>query len=234
MKRVTTDTTSGNPRHAITRLVRDWAGFSLLEVIVATAVSSVILLMVYSAHRSIMTSVFDLTGVAEFHENVSLAVQRIDRDLSYAYAQKFGEHVNFIGQNRSGQISDGRVDFVTTDFQNESISLAPKKQNPSSDIYEVGYRLRPDRDVPGLYQLMRRADLHYDDNPLEGGDEDVLLENVVDLKFEFWLRNDWTDKWDSREAKKHPQAVRTSLRVKNYRGVAEDFVFISYVNPVNE
>ena len=110
----------------------------------------------------------------------------------------------------------------------------PRKQNPSSDIYEVGYRLRPDRDVPGLYQLMRRADLHYDDNPLEGGDEDVLLENVVDLKFEFWLRNDWTDKWDSREAKKHPQAVRTSLRVKNYRGVAEDFVFISYINPVNE
>lgn len=214
--------------------LRGWAGFSLIEVIVATAVSSVILLIVYSAHRSIMTSIFDLTGVAEFHENVSLAVQRIDRDISYAYAQKFNERVCFIGENQMGQTANGRLDFITTDFSRESISLSPRKQNPTSDIYEVGYRLRPDREISGLYQLVRRRDLHYDDNPLDGGAEDAMLDNVTDLKFEFWLRNDWTDKWDSREAKKFPQAVRTTLRVKNYRGTVEDFVFISYVNPVNE
>ncbi len=213
---------------------RGWDGFSLIEVIVATAVSSVILLIVYSAHRSIMTSIFDLTGVAEFHENISLAVQRMDRDLSYAYAQKFNERVCFIGENRMGQTADGRLDFVTTDFSRESISLNPKKQNPASDIYEVGYRLRPDREVPGVFQLVRRHDLHYDDDPLGGGTEDAMLDNVTDLKFEFWLRNEWTDKWDSREAKKLPQAVRTTLRVKNYRGTVEDFVFVSYVNPVNE
>jgi len=234
VKRGTARIMAQNLRSVIARLARDRAGFSLLEVIVATAVSSVILLMVYSAHRSIMTSVFDLTGIAEFHENITLAIRRMDRDISYAYAQKFNEHVCFIGGNRSGQTSDGRIDFITTDFQSESISLTPKRQNPSSDIYEVGYHLRPDREVPGLHQLMRRSDLHYDDNPLEGGDEDVLLDNVVDCRFEFWLRNDWVDKWDSREAKIHPQAVRTTLRVKNYRGVVEDFVFISYVNPVNE
>ncbi len=110
--------------------LRGWAGFSLIEVIVATAVSSVILLIVYSAHRSIMTSIFDLTGVAEFHENVSLAVQRMDRDISYAYAQKFNERVCFIGENQMGQTANGRLDFITTDFSRESISQSPQKAEP--------------------------------------------------------------------------------------------------------
>lgn len=234
MNRTITEIGDGTGGHSRRGSFLGRAGFTLIEVIVATALSSVILLIVYSAHRSIMTSIFDLTGVAEFYENASLAIQRIDRDLSYAFSHKFNERVCFIGENQMGSTANGRLDFITMDYSREAISLNPKKQNPTSDVYEVGYRLRPDREVPGVFQLVRRRDLHYDDNPLGGGDEDAMLDNVVDLKFEFWLRNEWTDKWDSREAKKLPQAVRTSLRVKNYRGTVEDFVFISYINPVNE
>ncbi|MFW6366354.1 MAG: PulJ/GspJ family protein, partial [Spirochaetota bacterium] len=57
------------------------SGFSLLEVLVAATVSSIILMMIYTAHRSIMFSVRDMAGIAEFYENVNLASRRIDRDL---------------------------------------------------------------------------------------------------------------------------------------------------------
>ena len=72
----------------IKRSLMSSSGFSLIEIIVATAVSSVILLMIYSAHRSIMSAIHDLTGVADFYENVNLTIYRIDRDLSCAYFNK--------------------------------------------------------------------------------------------------------------------------------------------------
>jgi type II secretion system protein J len=208
-------------------------GFSLLEVIIATAVSSVILLMVYSAHRSIMAAIYDLTGIADFYENVGLAVQRIDKDISYVFYSRFNNRVQFIGANDTGNRSNGRVQFVSSEYTDQVLLISPKIQCPRSDIREVGYYLRQDREKPGLYRLMRREENHYDDDSETGGDESVLLENIVDIKFDFRQQNEWTDKWDSREHRRFPQAVRTTLTVKNYRGVNEDFIFLSYLNPVN-
>ena len=126
------------------------AGFTLIEVIVATALSSVILLIVYSAHRSIMTSIFDLTGVAEFYENASLAIQRIDRDLSYAFSHKFNERVCFIGENQMGSTANGRLDFITMDINilrpvpgmiiNQNISLFCPLDQPGKPIENIGFR----------------------------------------------------------------------------------------------
>ncbi len=209
------------------------SGFSLLEMIIATAVSSIILLMVYSAHRSIMTSIYDLTGVADFYENINLAMNRIDKDLSYAYFSRYNTKITFIGENSSGTFSNGRLNFVTAEYNDMMLAVNPKAPLPRSDIHEVGYSLLQDKTKPGLFSLMRRQDIHYDNNPETGGAESVLLENVVDVKFEFRQRNEWEEKWDSRDDQKYPQAVRTTLKVKNYRGSDEEFVVLSFINPVN-
>ncbi|RPI92205.1 MAG: prepilin-type N-terminal cleavage/methylation domain-containing protein, partial [Spirochaetales bacterium] len=63
MNRTITEIDDATGGHSRRGSFLGWAGFTLIEVIVATALSSVILLIVYSAHRSIMTSIFDLTGV---------------------------------------------------------------------------------------------------------------------------------------------------------------------------
>jgi type II secretion system protein J len=209
------------------------SGFSLIEVVIATAVSSLILLMVYSAHKSIMTSIYDLSGVAEFYENVNLAIHRIDADISYCYYSRYNTKVNFIGENDMGAMSNGRVYFVSAQYNESIIEVSPKSPLPQSDIREVAYYLKPDRIKNGLFSLMRREDSHYDDDPEAGGSESMLLENIVDLKFEFRRGNEWADKWDSREDRKFPPAVRTTMKVKNYRGNDEEFVFMSHINPVN-
>jgi len=85
----------------------DRSGFSLLEIVVATALSSVILLMVYSAHRSIMEAVYDLTGIADFHENVNLALEKIKKDLSFTFYDRYNQKLAFIGENRQGTLSEG-------------------------------------------------------------------------------------------------------------------------------
>jgi len=77
---------------------------------------------------------------------------------------------------------------------------------------------------------MRREEHHYDDQPESGGKESIMLENVTDIRFEFRQRNTWTDTWDSRKYRKFPSAIRVTLKLKNFRGNEEVFIFTSYIN----
>jgi type II secretion system protein J len=214
----------------IKRSLLNSSGFSLIEIIVATAVSSVILLMIYSAHRSIMSAIHDLTGVADFYENINLTIYRIDRDLSCAYFNKTNKNLSFIGENDRGSVSNGKLNFVTIDHEDLLLTIDARKESHKSDIREVGYLLREDKEIQSLYRLVRREELHYDNEPEQGGRESILLENVVDIKFEFRLRNNWTDKWDSRKYNRFPSAIRVTLKAKNYRGNEEEFSFVTYLN----
>ena len=105
-----------------------------------------------------------------------------------------------------------------------------KKEAHQSDIREVGYYLKEDEETQGLYYLIRREQNHYDENPEEGGKESILLENVMDLRFEFKRSRSWTAKWDASRNKRMPTGVRTTIKLKNYRGSEVSFIFISFVN----
>src|SRR6056297_208606 len=214
--------------------IKSQDGFSLLEILVATAVSSLILLLVYTAHRSIMLSINDLTGIADFYEHVNLAVNRLDEDISSAYYDRYNKDLTFIGENDYSGKNNGRIDFVCVDHNELSVRGKLNQSNPVSDIKEIGYFLKrqdlPDKKGNYLFNLVRREQIHYDNEPQSGGDESIILENIVDAKFEFRIRNRWTDKWDSRKYRKFPSAVQTTLIVRNYRGNDEEFVFVSYIN----
>lgn len=206
------------------------AGFTLLEMIVAVALSSLILILVYSVHRSITTSITNLTGVADFYENVNLAVNRIDRDISCAYFAKENKNICFISESNYEQPYKGKLNFVTVDHKDFSMLYNMHASYPVSDVKEVGYFLEPDPKFSELFFLVKREENHYDDDPEEGGHKNILLENVLDIKFEFKQGNDWAKKWDSRENNRIPEAVKTTLQVRNYNGADEEFVFISRIS----
>jgi hypothetical protein len=107
-----------------------------------------------------------------------------------------------------------------------------KSPCPKSDVKEIGYFLEPMENFPGLFYLMRREENNYDDEPESGGETNILLENVVDLKFEFKSRfsRDLSNKVDSRETYRIPSLVKTTLIVRDYNEKDEQFIFLSYVN----
>ncbi len=209
------------------------AGFSLLEVLVAATVSSIVLLMVYTAHRSIMFSVRDMSGIAEFYENVNLATRRIDRDIQCILSQKENKGLFLIGENGIGEPYKGTLNFVTTMKSEPVITGSISQQTHLSDIKEVGYYLKEDPNFPGVHFLMRReASIYDEEKEEEGGRSSILLENVADIRFEFGSRNssNWDSKWDSEVKNGYPSAVKTTLKVKNYRGTTESFTFISLLD----
>ncbi len=205
-------------------------GFSLIEMLVAIAVSSVILLMLYSSYRTIISATAELTKVAAFYERINLAIYHIDHDISCAFVNRNNKDVCFIAENHTSTPYRGTLNFVTINHRNFFVAIDPGKEIRQSDIHEVGYYLKSYRDKPEVFRLVKREQNTYDKEPESGGSESVILDNVTDIKFEFRLRNTWVDSWDSRKYIKFPAAVKTTLKIKNYRGEEEEFVFISLVN----
>jgi type II secretion system protein J len=212
------------------RLLFNESGLSLFEMLVAVTISSLILIMVYSSHRSVTKAIYQLTGIADFYENVNLATQRIDKDISCAYFTRNNKNVSFIGEGNYEFPFNAKLSLTTIDHSGFSMLSDVKTPFPKSDVKEVGYSLLEDEKIPGLYFLVRREENHYDDEPESGGDDNIILENVVDINFEYLRGNDWTNKWDSRETKRYPNLVRTTLKLKNYNNEEEEFIIISKTN----
>jgi type II secretion system protein J len=206
------------------------SGFTLFEVVVGLAVSSLILIMVYSSHSSITKAVYRMTGIADFYENINLALGRIDKDISCAYLNRENKNIIFAGNNNIEQPFNGRMSFVTVDHQELSILSNTKKSYPKSDVKEIGYSLMPDKKIRDLFFLSRKEKRHFDDQSESGGESDILLENVVDLKFEFRRGNSWTNNWNSKQNNQFPKFIKTTLKVRNYSSQEEEFVLISKIN----
>ncbi len=204
------------------------AGFSIIEIMVASAIASIIMLMVYSSYKSILTSIKRSIGTAEFYEDVNLAFLKIDQDLSNAYFTQNNKKISFAG-TVEGESS--RIIFVTVNHNEYMIHGNIRKPNPVSDVKEVSYYLKKDPEIRGLHYLMKHERLqYYDDRTESPGMESILLPNVVGVRFDFRSGNDWTQQWDSRQNNKFPTAVRTTITVKNYQKKEEKFEFISIIN----
>jgi type II secretion system protein J len=204
------------------------AGFTLIEIMVAVAIGSMILLMAYTSYHSIIDSIKRSTGRAEFYENVNLAISKIDADISNAYFTRSNKKITFICESGT---SGNNLNFVTVNHKDFTMGGNPRQQAHDSDIKEVGYFLKEDKNTQGLSYLVKREKINYwDDDPLTGGTENILLPNVVSLKFEFNRGNDWDDNWDSRQNNNFPKAVKTTLVVKNYQAQEETFEFVSLIN----
>jgi type II secretion system protein J len=220
------------PFHSFTRRIRDLVpkgprdeGFSLIEILVASSIASIILIMVYSSYSTILRTIRDLSSYSEFHENLNLALLRMDRDIAGMFIDRDNNRAGLTGELDG---DNSILNFVTINHRDFSISGGLRKSNPVSDINEVGYFLREDPQYRGVYFLVRREDRSYDDDLSHGGRESVILENVMELKFDFKLRNDWTSRWDSRQTKRFPQAIRTRIKIRSYTGREENFTFLSY------
>lgn len=182
-------------------------GFTLIEMLVATAVSSVILVMVYTAYSSIIRTVNQGKIASEYYEKINLVVRRIDSDLMNAYWFENFKNVNFISTLEG---ASSRLNFVTCEYKSNRMILSITNSFPSTDIHEVGYYLKTDNKT-GKYNLIRRTEVFYDNSPLEGGFEEIILKNIISIKFDFKYRSDWIETWDSREKKRLPSGIKTTL-----------------------
>ncbi len=205
------------------------SGFTLIEMLVAASVSSVILLMIYTAYTSILRTVNYGTVVASYYEELNFALKKIDKDISNLYWRSDGK----AGLICSVRDNSSLMSFVTYDYKDHRIINNPSEEFPVIDVYRVSYFLKPD-DTGRYYDLVRRSENGYSDLPDESGREETLLNKVIDYKVFFTLRGDWTDRWDTRENKRLPSGIKTELTLENISGQQEKYEILSIPDTLNE
>ena len=192
---------------------RERRGFTLLEVLIAVAITAVIGAMVADSFRraSLLREVTD-EQEARFG-GARVALTRISQELSEAFLsdhydrKKYRERPTvFQGRDRG----DRDLLLFTTMAH---ARLAPDSK--SSDQSVVEYSVESDPDRPDDYVLWRREKPQIDDSPDRGGTRARVLDHVraFDVTYWDWKRQEWAREWSSNGVD-HPDQLPTRVRVQ--------------------
>jgi general secretion pathway protein J len=189
-------------------------GFSLLEVIVAIAVMTMISTLIFTAFSSLKRSKEGIARVSERYREGRMALARVSRELQSAYLSK---HLPIdqslitgrtVFQGEPGAPAD-RVDFVA--FVHRRLD----RDSHESDQAEVSYFGLESPDEPGRIDLVRREAPRIDDKAQEGGRAQVLATDIdlFDLSYLDPLTGLWSERWDSTEALRQADRLPWQVRV---------------------
>lgn len=189
------------------------AGFTLLEILLAVVILTLLLSGVYAV----------LLGTVQAVERVELVTQRAEigpgilrvvaRDFEHAVIPGGQVAGAFAGKSQGyGAYSLDRVDFVA----NVSALGPPGADGPPrpSPMNEVGYRLEPNPFAPGLFKLFRREGWFVEGDPLAGGMLYEVYDRVRSFGLEYFDGKKWHRDWSSADAGSLPMAVRVGLSIE--------------------
>jgi len=189
-----------NPQSAIRN------GFTLIEVLVAGAILSLVLAALYGAFSRTLTSKQVAEERAARSRAARIVLLRIGEDLqaSFPFAP---DNTRFIGRTfRGGTFPEDALSFV-------SLAHRPLTGVSSeSDLCEIAYALIPDPHIPTYRQLVRRVrpDLAADRDAT--GDAYPLLVQVRGLRFRFFDGRTWREEWGRENTQNAlPRAVEVVL-----------------------
>lgn len=201
-------------------------GFTLAEALVAMAILAMIGTLTYGTFAQAMSSRERAESITRHYHEMRQAMLRMSRELSMAYLSAHRDcedprSKTVFATRRSG--GGMRLDF--TSFSHYKVRADANE----SDQNELSYFVDRDPDDPTQQALMRREATRIDEEPEEGGSEEVLAHRVTDLRFSFYNARDdrWEDDWDSTGSDNRnelPLFVRMELVTKDPSGKDETFV----------
>ena len=173
-------------------------GMTLIEVLVAVGVMSMIAVTIWAATSQTAKTRDVVERSHDDHHQVRVAFDMLSRDLASAFLSMHRATIEpvrdtvFIGRERG---SEDRLDFASFSHQRRYLHV------DESDQCEISYFLTDDPEVSGQMNLVRRECPVIDLEPFEGGQILILVEDVVELDFQFFdfSMNDWRDEWDTTE-----------------------------------
>jgi prepilin-type N-terminal cleavage/methylation domain-containing protein len=184
-----------------TRARRPACAFTLVELLVAMTISSLLVVSVVSATRALSGSrrgvdrrMARATSGRHAMEAIVAALRNVRRD-------PIRDQPVVVGQRGGGGGAGGdRIDLQVTGDRRV------RPDGPESDQYETSFFLaRPAGHR--LPVLLCRRDHGLDEHPEDGGIAMVVAEGIIGLSFAYYLDGQWSDEWSSAEPRA-PAAVR--------------------------
>ena len=197
-------------------------GFTLMEVMVAVAITALMGAMVAMAFDSGFRAREVVEDEAERYRMVRTAFARMAREIGSAYVSDRYDTKKYRDQNdRPTNFIGQRDELLFTSFAHQRHRVDVKE----SDQMVVEYKVGPAKDsrARGRLDLLRRENPVVQDRMDRGGTEDALFEDVKRVEFDYWdsQEEEWDDEWDTRRLERKgilPTRVRINVYALDENG----------------
>jgi general secretion pathway protein J len=196
-------------------------GFTLVEVLIAVAITAFIGMVIAGAFAQLDRSAAIVRDQQDRMSGVRLGLARMTRELSMAF---LSEHYDRARYRDRPTLFKGQEDEVLfTTMSNMRLWRDVKESDQAVVEYTV------DRDpATGKEALFRRVKGRIDDEPDRGGRTDLVADHVTRLSLRYWdlKRKDWVRDWSTRDSERLnelPSRIRIELEVETADGRRETF-----------
>lgn len=198
------------------------AGFTLMEVMIAVAITALMGGMVAMAFHTSIQAKEVVEHDSEHYRMLRAAMSRMCREIGSAfvsdrydtkrYRDAFDRPTNFVG-------SRDRLLFTSLAHQR----LYQDAKESDQMVVEYSVKRSTEKGANGRDDLIRRVNPILEERMDRGGTEDVLFEGIKKIEFEYWdsERKEWDDEWDTRRSERKsilPSRVKITLTALDENG----------------
>jgi general secretion pathway protein J len=182
------------------------SGFTLIEVLVAVIVTSLLLLSVYGVFTTVAGARQRVEGAAEHFHEARVIFDRLGREVHGVYLTSSNLQSSF----RGGLNEEGRpyLELSTT-------TATP--QSGGGGIVIVRYDLQADPDHGGQLLLLR-SERPFFTKEFRPTDTLTMASGIASLQLRYFADGSWHDEWDSATAGL-PQLLEVTLNEADPAGV---------------
>jgi general secretion pathway protein J len=179
------------------RGLRSGQGFTLVEVMIAAAITAIIGVLVAGSFRRAAASRDLAEAQEERFGGARVALSRMAHEVSEAFLSEHYDRKRYRERPTVFAGKDlGERDSLLFATMAHARLVRDAKQSDQS-VVEYSVDVHPDR--PGELALFRREKPRIDDDPERGGTRALVLEHVkaFDVEYWDWKRQDWAREWSS-------------------------------------
>jgi general secretion pathway protein J len=196
-------------------------GFSLLEVMIAIAITAVIGAMAAGVFQQVDHAASVARDQGERYAGARLALTRLSRELSMAFLSEHYDRGRFRDRPTLFKGDGEKLLFTTMSH----VRLVQDAKESDQAVVEYLVERDPTSNEDALF---RREKARLDDEPDRGGRNDLVATHVKALSLRYWdlKRKEWVREWSTRSPERLdelPTRVRIELEVKLADGRTEKF-----------
>lgn len=193
------------------------AGFTLIEVLLAVAVTGMVMVAVSGSFISTLRAREEVQTLSDSTQAGERILTLLERDLHGLWHHNIKNNAVLKGRNMDyGGFDADRIDFLTsTDAISGVLDSSGQLTKPS--ICEVGYWLKDNPRIPGLLELWRREDPLVDADLVTDGQFQMVSDRLKSFNITYYetlgYKSEELMEWDSSLEDQLPRRIKIEFTV---------------------
>jgi general secretion pathway protein J len=204
-------------------------GFSLIEVLVALSITSILVVSVYFSFSNVLVGRAKIKEITEKERRIYFTLELIRNDIKNAFLSANKGVPEETHKTIFKSVDDDPVSHITFTSLNHIKMASGVKQCDQTEIEYYG------ENVDGENVFFRRESLWIDEFPERGGNVYPVFSGFKKLTFEYWKESskEWIPEWNTESADYFnalPPKIKITMLVEEGESGEEDYLIETVVN----